>query len=101
MERRYRPFRNFWLDNALQETLVPGKEWDKLQEKIIDLLVQKLKSSLANDEKRRAIFTVLGEHFCSLHFPQYPFEEVNYMQKSQSRPQSTLWEEKVSFQIWF
>ena len=97
MDSEYRPFGNFWLDSAVQETLVPGKEWDKLQEKITDLLVQKLRSSLVDDVKRRAIFIVLGRKFCTLHFPQYPFEEVEMMNRNTaSYSYGTLWEEKVN-----
>nr|XP_033778362.1 uncharacterized protein LOC117349253 [Geotrypetes seraphini] len=68
-----KPFSNMsWLDSSLKETLLPGKPWHKVLDKLEVTLADKLKNRLQDPRERQMIFQLLGQHFVQRYFHDYP-----------------------------
>ncbi|XP_067866099.1 uncharacterized protein [Heterodontus francisci] len=67
----YHPFKVDWLDCSLQETLLPGKPWHKVYEKLEYALAHEVEDQLKNPEQRQIIFQLLGLPFVQKHFSNY------------------------------
>ncbi|XP_072326028.1 uncharacterized protein [Scyliorhinus torazame] len=64
----YCPFKMDWLDSSLQETLLPGKPWHRIYEKLGYALAHEVEGQLKNPEQRQIIFQLLGIPFVQKHF---------------------------------
>ncbi|XP_078403952.1 uncharacterized protein LOC144684165 [Cetorhinus maximus] len=67
----YHPFKVDWLDASLQETLLPGKPWHRVYEKLGYALAHEVEGQLKNPEQRQIIFQLLGIPFVQKHFSSY------------------------------
>ncbi|XP_025065844.1 uncharacterized protein LOC102382846 [Alligator sinensis] len=61
-----------WLNSSLQETLLPGKPWHKVLDKLGAAFAEKVKPQLRNPKQRQMIFHLLGQHFVKKYFSEYP-----------------------------
>ncbi|XP_019401221.1 PREDICTED: uncharacterized protein LOC109317163 isoform X1 [Crocodylus porosus] len=61
-----------WLNPSLQETLLPGNPWYKVLDKLGAALAEKVKPRLRNRKQRQMIFHLLGQHFVTKYFSEYP-----------------------------
>ncbi|XP_059511394.1 uncharacterized protein LOC125464605 isoform X3 [Stegostoma tigrinum] len=67
----YHPFNVDWLDSSLQATLLPGKPWHKVCEKLEHALAHELEGHLKDPEQRQIIFQLLGIPYVQKHFSNY------------------------------
>ncbi|XP_039363697.1 uncharacterized protein LOC120387279 isoform X3 [Mauremys reevesii] len=61
-----------WLNSSLQETLLPGKPWHKVLDKLGAALADDVKHQLRNPKQRQMIFCLLGQHFVKKYFNECP-----------------------------
>ncbi|XP_063312489.1 uncharacterized protein LOC134612022 [Pelobates fuscus] len=65
-------FNEPWLDSCFNATLFPGSPWQKVSQKIGDVLAEKLKPALQDTKRRQMIFKLLGHDFVETYFSEYP-----------------------------
>ncbi|XP_043574055.1 uncharacterized protein LOC122563898 isoform X5 [Chiloscyllium plagiosum] len=68
----YHPFNVDWLDSSLQATLLPGRPWHKVREKLEHAFAHELEGHLMNPEQRQIIFQLMGIPYVQKHFSNYP-----------------------------
>ncbi|XP_078535948.1 uncharacterized protein LOC144822378 isoform X1 [Lissotriton helveticus] len=61
-----------WLESSLTESLLPGKPWHKVLDKLGAVLADEIKEHLQEPKKRQMIFQLLGPQFVQKHFSEYP-----------------------------
>uniref|UniRef100_H3AWJ1 Uncharacterized protein n=1 Tax=Latimeria chalumnae TaxID=7897 RepID=H3AWJ1_LATCH len=68
------PFEVSWLESSLKETLLPGKPWHQVYDKIGIALAQEIENQLRRPEQQQIMFRLLGQHFVQKHLSNYPGE---------------------------
>ncbi|XP_048375257.1 uncharacterized protein LOC125445875 isoform X2 [Sphaerodactylus townsendi] len=58
----------FWLNFCLQETLLPGKPWHKVLERLEAALAAEMKHQLKDSTRREIVFHLLGQSFVRRYF---------------------------------
>ncbi|XP_014342730.1 uncharacterized protein LOC106703128 [Latimeria chalumnae] len=71
---RSQPFEVSWLESSLKETLLPGKPWHQVYDKIGIALAQEIENQLRRPEQQQIMFRLLGQHFVQKHLSNYPGE---------------------------
>ncbi|XP_039612963.1 uncharacterized protein LOC120531533 isoform X2 [Polypterus senegalus] len=61
-----------WLDSCLEETLIPGKVWHKVYDKLGPAFAREVERQLKQPEHSHLIFSILGEHFVWKYFRESP-----------------------------
>ncbi|XP_029467646.1 uncharacterized protein LOC115096731 [Rhinatrema bivittatum] len=85
-----------WLDSSLKETLLSGKPWHKVLDKLGAVLADEVKHRLQNPRERQMVFHLLGQRFVQKYFFDYPNQlsllvSPNLSDKAQQKLEEVTW----------
>ncbi|XP_044286329.1 uncharacterized protein LOC123023552 [Varanus komodoensis] len=72
-----RGFRDSWFTACLQETLLPGKPWHKVLERLEAALAEEVKHQISDLKEREMVFHLLGQSFVERHLNDCPIRPTS------------------------
>lgn len=63
------PFKLKWLDSAYQQTLLPNAPWHVMEDRISQVLAQRVEKQFLKPERKEALLQILGQDFVDKYLP--------------------------------
>ncbi|XP_053375803.1 uncharacterized protein LOC123533294 isoform X1 [Mercenaria mercenaria] len=63
------PFKVHWLDSAYQQTLLPNAPWHLIEDRISQVLAQRVEKQFLKPERKEALLQILGQDFTDKYLP--------------------------------
>lgn len=63
------PFKVHWLDSAYQQTLLPNAPWHQIEDRIGQVLAQRVEKQFLKPDRKEALLQILGQDFTDKYLP--------------------------------
>ncbi|KAL4223925.1 hypothetical protein ACF0H5_017387 [Mactra antiquata] len=63
------PFNVHWLDSAYQQTLLPNAPWHQIEDRISQVLAQRVEKQFLKADRKEALLQILGQDFTDKYLP--------------------------------
>nr|XP_028563491.1 uncharacterized protein LOC114585224 isoform X1 [Podarcis muralis]XP_028563493.1 uncharacterized protein LOC114585224 isoform X1 [Podarcis muralis] len=87
-----------WFSACLQETLLPGKPWHKVLERLETAFADEIKDKIRDPKQRKLVFNLLGQSFVKRYFSDCPVQPDSLSSTAISEINDTKLEEAT--RVW-